>query len=237
VPAPLAPLRWHVHTPVLREPGTGDPAGAADVPEWLVRLRRFRAEVLWADGLRPAFRGTDGEFHDDDPVDPFAHHVVATADGVPVATLRIVPLAVTELGFCDRLLGTGVVDAMLEQLGLARTEAWEGSGWAVQPNRRRADTGARALAGGSAVARELGLHTAIGAAGSRYGQLRRILAAGYRRAESIGPIHVPALADDVQLVHGTLDTLESGFQALVEQASGQLLWKQSSPTRVNRMTS
>jgi hypothetical protein len=224
-------LRWHVHPPVA---GPGD--GRSGVPEWLTELRRFRAEVLWSGGLRPAFRDTDGGFRDDDPIDLHSYHVVTTDGGEPIATLRVVPIAAGS-GFCDRLLGRAVVDRLLDQLGTDRDDTWEGSGWAVQPSRRRAAMGARVLAAGSAVARELGLHTAIGAAGSRYGQLVRILAAGYRRAEGAEPVPVSSLADDVYLVHGTLDTLRPGFQALVEQASDLLEWEQHSPTRVNRMTS
>lgn len=217
-------LRWHVHT------------APAEVPDWLVALRRFRAEVLYNDGLRPSFRLPDGTFHDDDPADLHAHHVVATVDDLPVATLRVVPLAAAGRGFCDRLIGVDGVDDLLGRIGLARAEVWEGSGWAVQTTRRRAAMGARVLAAGSAVARDLGMATAIGAAGSRYGQLYRILAVGYQRADWLEPVHVPDLADDVHLVHGTLDNLRSGFRTLVEQTSDLLQWHDNSPTRVNGMT-
>jgi hypothetical protein len=219
-----------VHPP----PGAVDDS---DVPAWLVGARRFRAGVLFSDGLRPTFRGPDGEFHDDDPADLFAHHVVATAAGVPVATLRVIPLAATQLGFCERLLGRAPLERLLENIGTERADAWEGSGWAVRPGRRRATIGATVLAAGSAIAREIGLRHAIGASGSRYGQLYRILAAGYHRAPAVDPIPVPGLADDVQVVHGTLDTLRPGFQALVEQTADLLRWSDHYPTRVNRMTS
>lgn len=221
-------LEWHVHQP----PFTG-----VGVPEWLAAVRRFRAETLHSDGLRPGFRGPDGRFRDDDPADPFAHHIVASAEGTPIATLRVIPLTATRLGFCERLLGSAGLERLLTDLGTDRSDAWEGSGWAVRPGRRRAKLGAMVLAAGTAVAQELGLHTAIGASGTRYGQLYRILSAGYHRASGIDPIPAPALVDDLQLVHGTFDTLRPGFRTLVEQTSELLRWDVGSPTRVNRMTS
>lgn len=218
-------VRWQVHPP---------PAGE---PDWLVAVRRFRAEVLHADGLRPMFRRSDGQFRDDDPADPFAHHVVATDGGRPVAVFRVVPLGRTRRGVCERLIGSAPLGRLLTRIEADRADTWEGSGWAVHPERRRAALGVTALAAGQVVARRLGLRTAIGAAGSRYGQLYRILAAGYQPAPGIGSIYVPELVDDLQLVHGTLDTLRPGFQATVERAADLLRWQQGSPTRVNGRSS
>ena len=112
-------LAWHVHTP---------PSIGGGVPEWLAAVRRFRAETLHADGLRPAFRGPDGRFRDDDPADPFAHHIVASAEGEPIAALRVIPLAETRLGFCERLLGSAGLEHLLSDLGTDRADSWEGLG-------------------------------------------------------------------------------------------------------------
>lgn len=214
----------------------GDGAWDGPVPAWLAEVREFRAEILHNGGLRPAFH-RDGRFCDDDPADPFAHHVVARVDGAIVATLRIVPLAATAVGFCERMFGTAVIDRVLAQVGVTRKETWEGSGWAVEPTRRGAAMGPRVLAAGSAAARGLGLTTAIGSSGKRYGQLYRILAAGYRCAEGVDPVGVDSLADDVQLVHGRLVELEPAFQRLVEDAQTRLTLIGSSPTQVKQMTS
>lgn len=209
----------------------------AGVPDWLAAVRRFRAEVLHADGLRPTFRRADGQFRDDDPADPFAHHVVATERGSLVAAFRVVPLAGTRHGVCERLIGSEQLDQLLARIGACRADTWEGSGWAVHADRRHAALGVTALAGGQEVARRLGLRTGIGASGSRYGQLYRLLAAGYRTAPGVGSIHVPTLADDLCLVHGTLDTLRPRFQAAVERAADLLRRGQDSPTRVNGTSS
>lgn len=218
-------VSWEVHPP---------PAG---IPAWLDQVRRFRAEVLHAGGLRPAFRGPDGRFYDDDPADDRAHHVVATVEGRPVAALRVVPLALTHDGFCERLLGTAALAAFLDRIEAERATTWEGSGWAVHPGHRSGAMGATVLAAGQAVARDLGLDVAIGAAGSRYGQLHRILTAGYRRAPGVEPIDVPALADEVHIVHGSLDSLRPTFRSHVEHVADLLRSERRSPTRVNRMTS
>lgn len=166
----------------------------------------------------------DGRFRDDDPADLVAHHVVARIEGAIVATLRVVPLAATGNGFCERMFGTPVIDRVLAEAGVPRSAAWEGSGWAVEPSRRGAAMGPRVLAAGSAVAARLGLGHAIGAAGRRYGQLYRILAAGYRRADGVPPVTVTALADDVALVHGALTELRPAFRELVDRSVDLLRW-------------
>jgi hypothetical protein len=183
------------------------------------------------------FRDSAGRFRDDDPADPFAHHVVARVAGAPIATLRIVPLAATRTGVCERLLGAELLDTVLARIGASAEQTWEGSGWAVQPGRRGAAMGPRVVAAGWAVARELGLQTGIGAVGRRYGQLYRVLSVGYRRAEDVEPKKLDSLADEVQLVHGSYRDLRPGFHTLVEQAADLLEWTTQSPTRANRMTS
>ena len=219
---PAGDICWHVHPP----------AWDGTVPDWLAALRTFRAEVLHAEGLRPSFRGPDGSYHDEDPVDPFAHHVVATVGGALVASLRVVPLATSRDGVCERVFGTAVLEKVLAGLGVDRSQVWEGSGWAVEPGRRGAAMGARVLAAGSAVAAALGLDTAIGASGTRYGQLYRILSAGYRRAPGVAPVVAEAFADDIQLVHGKLHELRPGFQVLVAQAADLLRWIPAHPASV-----
>jgi hypothetical protein len=226
--------RWVVHPPVARDPGTGRWDG--EIPEWLAHVRRFRAEVLHADGLRPGYRA-NGTFRDDDPCDPFAHHIVALTEGVLTATLRIVPLGETASGVCERLLGTDAVEKALGDLGLDRSQACEGSGWAVHAKRRRLGLGARSLAAASAVTRALGLQVMLGAVGVHYGALNRVLSAGIQRVPGFPPVAVPALADEVQLVHMTFDNLRPSFRARVERQAELLQWDECSSERVNELTS
>lgn len=207
------------------------------MPPWLAEVRRFRAEVLHDDGLRPAYRAPDGTFCDDDPSDLFAHHVVARLDGDPIATLRLVALATTDTGVCERLLGAAALDGVVADLGGARATAWEAAGWAVRQDRRAGSMGPRIVAAGWAVARSLGLDLCVGAVGTRYGQLYRVLSAGFRRVPGLEPVAVPDLRDEVQVVHATYDMLRPGFRALVEQATDQLRWAEASPTWSNRRTS
>jgi hypothetical protein len=223
-----------VHPPVAHDPGTGRWDG--EIPEWLVQVRRFRAEVLHADGLRPGFRAADGTFRDDDPCDPFAYHVVGLTDGAPTAALRVVPLAETCTGVCERLLGTAAVETALAELGLDRSEACEGSGWAVHAKRRRLGMGVRSLAAASAVTGALGLRVMLGAVGVHYGALHRVLATGIQRIPGFPPVAVPAYADEVQLVHMTFDKLRPSFRARVEQLAELLQWDERSSERVNELT-
>jgi hypothetical protein len=214
--------RWCVYVPPAAD-GSWDGA----TPGWLAELRRFRAEMLYAEGLRPAFRGPDGIFRDDDPADPFAYHVVAVHDGKLIATFRVLRLTATHSGVCERLLGTDALNRWLTRLGIDHTLAWEGSGWVVRPIWRGMRMGLRMLAAGEAVATKLGLTHGIGASGTRHGQLYRVLSAGYRLVPGLDPIPVPALADDIQIVHGTLTTLRPAFQTLVAQTAELLEWQDS----------
>jgi hypothetical protein len=226
--------RWLVHPPVAHDPGTGRWDG--EIPEWLVQLRRFRAEVLYADGLRPGYRAADGTFRDEDPCDPFAYHVVALTDGAPTATLRIVPLGETSSGVCERLLGTDAVDKALAELGVDRSEACEASGWAVHAKRRRLGLGVRSLAAASAVTGALRLRIMLGAVGVHYGALNRVLSVGLQRVPGFPPVAVPALVDEVQLVHMTFDKLRPSFRARVERLAELLQWDERSSERVNELT-
>lgn len=225
---------WRVYPPLASD--SGERRWAGSVPEWLVGIRRFRGEMLYANGLRPAYRRLDGSFRDDDPCDPFAYHAIATLDDELVATMRVVPLAATDSGVCERLFGTARLEQVLTDLGVDRAQTGEGSGWAVHPGRRGAAMGTRSLAAGPALGHELGLRMMIGAVGTRYGALYRVLSAGYQRAVGFVPVEVSGLADEVQLVHATLDDLRPSFVARVKQLTDLLKWADCPPTRVNRMT-
>ena len=196
--------RWTLHPP---------PAEAG--PARLEQVRAFRGELLHDGGRRPGFGSPAGPF-DADPLDLPARHVVATEDGRPAAVLRVLewPAAGTG-GVCARLLGA---DRLREVLaGQRPDDLWEGSGWAVRPGPGRAALALRTLAAGFAVARSLGRYTLVGACGTRYGQLHRVLTAGLRCVEGVDPIPSPPLADDLRLVHGHLDQLRPGFRTLVDE--------------------
>lgn len=146
-------------------------------------------------------------------------------------------LEATGTGVCERLLGKPELTRMVRELGGDPATAWEAAGWAVRPDRRAGSMGARVVAAGWAVARELGLGLCVGAAGTRYGQLYRILSVGYRRVPGRDPLDVPDLVDEIQFVYATPATLRPGFIALMEHAVDLLHWDDEPPTKVNRMTS
>jgi hypothetical protein len=205
---------WHVLAP----PTSGTPGPVLDA------VRRFRGRLLFDDGLRPSFAGGPDGPRDDDPADLGAHHVVAVDGDEPCSALRVLPLDEGPAGFCDRLLGAGATARLLDRLDVPLDGAWEGSGWAVRPGPGRARMAAETLAAGVAVARELGRETLVGASGTRYGQLHRVLSAGFRRAPGVDPVTVPELADDLQIVLGHVDTLRPEFRSLVDRMSPRLSW-------------
>jgi hypothetical protein len=208
---------WTVHAP-----------SGADRP--LDQIAEFRGQVLYDGGRRPAYRGPDGRCADPDQSDLDAYHITATADSDLVGVMRVVPLKVTSHGVCQRLLGSDGLGRLLAAIDADRSDTWEGSGWAVLPTHRSNGLGRALLAAGSALAGQLGLRVAIGAAGVRYGQYARIRTAGFRPVPGFGPLPVAKFADEVRMVWGTHEHLAPEFRELIRQVGDQLKWPGASPT-------
>ena len=216
-------LRWLVYPPPARKP---DWAGFA--PGWLLELQRFRGEVLYNNGLRPAFQTPDGQLSDPNPADPYAYHIIARTTDEVVASLRVIPLTCTDQGFCEQLLGPDGLRRLMRTIGCSRNQVWEGSGWAVCQSWRNASIGSQAVAAGFAVAGKLQLPVAIGASGTRYGQLNHVLTMGYREVPGFGLLPAPTLSDDIRLVYGAFTTLRPAFRDLVDRVAGQLIYETAS---------
>jgi hypothetical protein len=203
------PLTWTVHTP----PG-GDRSLSA--------ISEFRGEVLYDGGRRPAYLRPDGRCADPDPSDQDAYHVTASTPSGLVGVMRVIPLLATSRGVCQRLLGSDDLGRLLTIIDADRAETWEGSGWAVSAVHRSNGLGRELLAAGTALAGQLGLRVAIGAAGVRYGQYARIRQAGYRAVPGFDPLPVAKFADEVRMVWGAEEHLVPEFRQLMKRVGGQV---------------
>jgi hypothetical protein len=207
-------LAWDVHSP---------PAPVADGEAgWLQAVEAFRGRVLYDGGRRPRFRDADGSFADPDPADGDAYHVVASAGDDIVGCFRVIPLARSSSGLCERLLGTDELEGVLDRLGVEREEAAEGGGWAVDPAYRKHGLGIRLWAMGVALSERLGMDVVLGAAGTRYGQFRLLARTGVRPVPGLDGYEVPEYADELQLVFYEPPAATPRFRALVDEAAERL---------------
>jgi len=128
-------------------------------PAWLSEVREMRGRVFYDQGRRPFFRFADGSFHDSDPADLHAYHVIARSQGHAVGCARVMPLAV-ELGFLSFTIGVERFDRILRDLGTTQERACEAGRWAVV-REWRGGLGHRIVAASWAVARWLGFDVAF----------------------------------------------------------------------------
>src|SRR5579864_6160454 len=143
-------LSWRLQRPLA----ISAPESSESIPTWLEESRSLRGAVLFNDGRRPRFRAADGRFHDPDPIDLYAWHVLAYHGSSLAGCVRVYPL--TEGGppcLTESLLGTERFTKMTGSLGKKREDVIEIGRWVVDPEFRNR----RSLAPG------IGLELAAGA--------------------------------------------------------------------------
>jgi hypothetical protein len=128
-------------------------------PAWLTEVREMRGKIFYDQGRRPFYRLPDGSFHDSDPADLYAYHVIARSQGRAVGYARVMPLEVP-LGFISSIIGIERFEHILRDLGTTQEHACEAARWAVVPE-WRGGLGHRIVAASWAVARWLGFDVAF----------------------------------------------------------------------------
>jgi hypothetical protein len=129
------------------------------VSAWLAEVREMRGRVFYEEGRRTFFRLADGSFHDSDPADLHAYHVIARSQGHAVGCARVLPLDVG-LGYISFTIGIERLEHILQDLGVTRGHACEAARWAVV-REWRGGLGPRIVAASWAVARWLGFDVAL----------------------------------------------------------------------------
>jgi hypothetical protein len=201
-------------------------APSADVLTWrvlapetiqgseLTTLSSFRGAVLFADGRRPVFSDGAGGFRDEDPNDRRSYHVVVRSRDALVGCTRLTPLASVDATTVERIFGRVEIDALLSRLGGARDGCVEGGRWIVAPAFRGGVVGRLLLGALWVLGRRLGAEYALGAAGTRDGQVALIRRVGGIVAD-VAARRIPELDDDVALTYFALQRPPPKARALI----------------------
>ncbi|WP_306215990.1 hypothetical protein [Actinoplanes sp. RD1] len=175
-------LSWEVHRP-----------GGRVVDE----VRRFRGQVLWDGGSRPAFRALT----DPHPGDPAAYHVIVRHGPAIAGCVSVGPveaLAASAVRTWDPELSA----RLLAGHGLAEPAVVETARLVVAPRWRGRRLGLDLALTTVALARLLGRRLMWCTAGTRHHQHRLALAIGLELREEYGRRYVPELADTLCVLAG-----------------------------------
>ena len=229
-----------VHTPVLDWHLCPPPAEQGylsedDLPVWLKEVRALRGLVLFDHGARPHFKGDNGEFFDDDPIDLYAHHILAYHGATLIGCSRVYHLTDGSPCLAEALLGEQPFSTMLRTLGVRRENAVEIGRWIVHPAYRAGGRPAmRLAAGAAALALRLGDGSlaergiVVCSAGTREGQdmmLRRI---GLINATGLEPIACERYRDRLRVLCCVdPDKLDRRFRLLMDQMTETLRLKEA----------
>jgi predicted GNAT family N-acyltransferase len=125
-------LSWRVFPPPVE---AGYPEGCS-LPAWLEEVRALRGAVFFEGGRRPYFRTNEG-FSDPDPVDGYAHHILAYDGPRVVGYVRMYRLTATGPAcITEGLLGQASFSALLNQEGVQRSNTVEIGRWVVHRDYR-----------------------------------------------------------------------------------------------------
>jgi hypothetical protein len=217
------------HTPVLDwrlcpPPPEGHLQGH-ELPAWLKEVRALRGLVLFDNGARPHFKGNNGEFSDDDPIDLYAHHILAYHGSTLVGCSRVYHLVTGPSCLAEMLLGERLFATMLRGHGVKRWDAVEIGRWIVHPAYRSGGRPAvRLAAGAAALALRLGdgsvaehgiVVCAVGTRDRQDLMLRRI---GLINAADLESIECERYRDRLQVLYCTDPRkLDRRFRLLMDQ--------------------
>lgn len=189
------------------------PPGSGPVPDWLLAVAAFRADVLYDKGRRPEYAGRV----DVEARDPWSHHVVVVDEGMNLlGCWRLFPLAASVTSLCEDLFGAAALDAVLRQRGMGRARVGEGGGWAVAVDARTKRLGGSLWAAGAQLAESLEFQSVIAAMGTREGQADALMASAAGTATGLGPLHVASLDDEVVLGIFCPDRATPGFRIVMD---------------------
>jgi GNAT superfamily N-acetyltransferase len=181
-------------------------------------LRRFRGEVIWDGGARPAFRGADGSFADSRAADPDSYHVVLREAGQRsmVACIAIAPLESLSESVV-RGWSPALSARLLDERGLDEPAVLEAARMVVARRLRGRGLGQLLVITAFALAQTMGRQMIWGTAGTRRNQHRLLIATGMGIREEYGRRYVPELEDTLCVVTGDPGGVPVAMQGLLAQ--------------------
>jgi N-acyl-L-homoserine lactone synthetase len=186
----------------------------------------MRGRVLYANGRRPEFKTSDGQFLDRDEADQYYHHLLLRNSIDLVGCCRVTPLEGIAKCTIERELGDEVFKRLLKTVGHCRKEIGESSRWLVRDHGLGFRPGLRLIAGIWAMSVALNLKTVIAIAGTRDGQAAALERTGARRFPGVLPFVSPKYDDEVVPMYFDLAVPSTTFSALIVQMADQLSLKE-----------
>jgi Acetyltransferase (GNAT) domain len=221
-------LSWQLQPPLaISVPESSEP-----IPTWLEQSRSLRGAVFFDNGRRPRFQRAAGGYHDPDPIDPYAWHVLAYHGSSLAGCVRVYPL--NESGppcLTESLLGREQFARMLGSFGRKREHVIEIGRWVVDPAFRNGRSlapgiglelaaGAGALAVALASQIESGKGIAIFAAGTRDRQYLTLTHLGLKVVSGLSPVRSSEYDDFIQVLYcDSAMVLQPRFRRIIESLS------------------
>jgi|SRR5579859_5213522 len=221
-------LSWTIQAPTT----ISSPESPASIPAWLEDSRSLRGAVLFDDGRRPHFRGSNGRYEDPDPIDLPSWHVLAYHGSSLSGCVRVYPLSESgPLCLTESLLGAERFAEMIGGFGKKRKDVIEIGRWVVDPAFRNRSSlapgiglqlaaGAGALA--IALAQQIGLGkgVAIFASGTRDRQYLTLKHLGLKAVPDLSPVHSNEYDDVIQVLYcDSAMGLQPRFRRIIESIS------------------
>ena len=197
-------LSWRVFPPLVEARNWQ----GRSPPGWLDDVRTLRGSVFFEGGRRPHFR-TDAGFFDPDPIDFYAHHILAYDGPRVVGCVRVYRLTADGPAcLTEGILGKGSFSELLCQKGVQRSDTVEIGRWVVHREyRANGRPGTQLIAAAATLATTLGNGTiarrgmvvcSVGTDDKQDLMLARIGLTAVRLAR---PIRCDDFNDDVRVMH------------------------------------
>jgi len=194
-------LDWTVHAGPLRRGQTApSEGGSIVVPRWLDDVRTLRGRVLYAGGRRPQFFDDAAQrYHDAQPHDLEAWHIVARLNGQVVDCVRCAPLG-TKTSPLTEILGAEKLSHLVASLNATPKECAEVSRWTVDPECGLIGLGYDLIAAVWAFLADSGFRFGLAAAGTAGKQDRILNQLGLRYLEGVEDLWSPTFDDTLRFM-------------------------------------
>jgi len=194
-------LDWTVHAGPMRRGQAAPPeSGSIEVPRWLDDVRTLRGRVLYAGGRRPQFfDAATQRYHDAQPHDLEAWHIVARLNGQMVGCVRCAPLGTAASPLAE-ILGAEKLSQVVASLDTTPAQCAEVSRWTVDPECGLIGLGYDLIAAVWTFLADSGFRFGLAAAGTAGKQDRILNQLGLRYLEGVEDLWSPTFDDTLRFM-------------------------------------